>query len=79
MFRPGRWYQRPMASSSSSLLEEALQPLATMPAPQRPDNRIGPLPVPRTYVAVVERPPLVELGVRDTVDAGSLYVILGAY
>jgi hypothetical protein len=59
--------------SSASLLEETLRQLANPAAKGSPPTG------PRTYIAIVEQPPLVELGVRETVDSGSLYVIWGAY
>lgn len=59
--------------SSTSLLEDTLRQLSTA------STKGTPLTSPRTYVAIVEQPPLVELGVRVTVDAGSLFVIWGAY
>jgi hypothetical protein len=34
---------------------------------------------PRSYIAIVEKPPLVDLGVQKTEDYGSLYVIWGLY
>ncbi|MBI3462851.1 MAG: hypothetical protein HY000_07290, partial [Planctomycetes bacterium] len=78
-FRSRRWYGNSSASSSSSLLEEALRPFTTQLPLQGPDGKTGSPLGPRTYVAIVDRPPLVEFGVRDTVDTGSLYVIWGAY
>jgi hypothetical protein len=62
-----------LVDSSTSLLEETLRQL-TDAGPKGP-----PLTGRRTYVAIVEQLPLVELGVRESVDAGSLFVIWGAY
>ena len=59
--------------SSSSLLEEKLRQLANAGLKE------GPLTSPGTYIAIVEQPSLVELGVRESVDPGSLFVIWGAY
>jgi hypothetical protein len=65
--------QTPVVDSSTSLLEETLRQLANPIAKDSPPTG------PRTYIAIVDRPPLVELGVRETVDTDSLYVIWGAY
>jgi hypothetical protein len=63
----------PAVDSSTSLLEDMLRRLADT------TSGTNPLKSARTYVAIAEQPPLVELGVRESVEVGSLYVIVGVY
>jgi tetratricopeptide (TPR) repeat protein len=69
-----RYYQSREVTAvwGSGLLEEALRQVTSIDPSQ-------PFLLPKTYLAITERPPFLELGVPSTRDEGSLYVILGSY
>jgi tetratricopeptide (TPR) repeat protein len=71
---PARFMSQGLSpDAAGSLLEDSLRKLT------HDANELRTLLQPRTYVAVVERLPVIELGVRDTQESGSLYVIWGKY
>lgn len=57
----------------SSVLEETLRKFSA--AASGPTSFLQP----KSYLAIVERPPFVEVGLADAKDGGSLYVIWGSY
>lgn len=76
LFGPRRswmWNQYAPAQSSNSVLETLIHVIGGDPKDLR--AFLGP----RSYIAIVDRPPMVELGAQKTEDRGSLYVIWGMY
>jgi hypothetical protein len=68
------WGARTIAQWNSSRSEEILQAL-------RDTNVEGAKAIlkPRTYIAVTDQPPMVDLGVTQMQDEGSLFIIIGSY